>query len=159
VPAPSDTTTAPVAPQEESVDKTAADEAAIRKNAQAYDAAYNARDAKALAALWSPEAIYADPATGEEIVGRVDLEKYFAAELADNDTTLKVDVTSVDFVSPNVAIERGVAHVISPDGEVEDSTYSAVHIRRGGGWLLDRVTEEGVIKPPKSNYEQLKELE
>ena len=87
------------------------------------------------------------------------LEKYFTEALTDNDTKLTVDVTSVDFVSPNVAIERGVAHVISPDGEVEDSAYSAVHVRQDGQWLLDRVTEEGVVKPPKSNYEHLKELE
>jgi hypothetical protein len=49
--------------------------------------------------------------------------------------------------------------VISANGEVEDSKYSAVHVRQGGVWLLDRVTEEGVIKPPKSNYEHLKGLE
>jgi len=138
---------------------TEKDEATIRKNAAAYDAAFNARDAKALAALWSAEAIYSDPDSGEEIVGREALEKYFTELLKDNDTKLKVDVTSVQFVSPNVAIEQGVAQEISPDGSVEESTYSAVHVRQNGGWLLDRVTEEGVIKPPKSNYEHLKELE
>jgi uncharacterized protein (TIGR02246 family) len=144
---------------EQPADPTAADEAAIRKNAQAFDDAYNARDAKALAALWSPRAIYADPDTGQEVIGRENLEKYFAETLADNDTKLQVDVTSVDFVSPNVAIERGVAHVISSDGAVEDSTYSAVHVRQGDQWLLDRVNEQGVVKPPKSNYDHLKELE
>ncbi len=150
---------ASAAPAADDAEKTAADEATIRKNAQAYDDAYNARDAKALAALWSADAIYADPETGEEIVGRDALEKYFTNQLADNDTKLKVDVTRVDFVSPNVAIERGVAHVISPNGEVEDSKYSAVHVRQDARWMLDRVTEEGVLNPPKSNYEHLKELE
>lgn len=147
------------APVAEPESPTAKDEAAIRKNAEGYDAAFNARDAKALAALWSPEAIYSDPDTGEEIVGREALEKYFTDLLKDNDSKLKVDVTSVEFVSPNVAIEQGVAHVISPDGAVEESNYSAVHVRQNGGWLLDRVTEEGVVKPPKSNYEHLKDLE
>lgn len=147
------------APTEEPPLPTAKDEAAIRANAKAYDSAFNARDAKALATLWSPEAIYSDPDTGEEIVGRAALEEYFTAMLKDNETKLQVDVTAIEFVSPNVAIEQGVAHVLSPEGDVEDSVYSAVHVRQGGGWLLDRVTEEGVVKPPKSNYEHLKDLE
>ena len=46
------------------------DEAAIRKSDEAYIAAYNKQDAKALAAMWSPEAVYVDPETGEKAVGR-----------------------------------------------------------------------------------------
>ena len=46
------------------------DEAAIRKSDDAYVEAYNKHDAKALAALWSPEAVYVDPETGEQAVGR-----------------------------------------------------------------------------------------
>jgi ketosteroid isomerase-like protein len=53
----------------------AADEAAIRKNDAAYVEAYNKNDAKAVAALWSPEAVYVDPETGEESVGRDQIEK------------------------------------------------------------------------------------
>lgn len=45
------------------------DEAAIRKSDEAYIAAYNKQDAKALAAMWSPEAVYVDPETGEKAVG------------------------------------------------------------------------------------------
>ncbi len=47
----------------------AEDEAAIRKSDAAYIEAYNKHDAKALAALWSPEAVYVDPDTGDEAVG------------------------------------------------------------------------------------------
>src|SRR6478736_5213679 len=54
------------------------DEAAIRKSDEAYVAAYNKQDAKALAALWSPEAVYVDPETGEQAVGREEIEKEFA---------------------------------------------------------------------------------
>jgi uncharacterized protein (TIGR02246 family) len=160
-PAPGAQPGAPVdaAPPADPARTTAADEAAIRKNAQAYDDAWNARDGKALAAMWSEQAIYVDPETGLEVIGRENLEKYFAETLSDADTKLSVEVTSVEFVSPNVAIERGVAHVTSPNGTVEESTYSAVNVKQGGQWLLDRVAEEGVVKPPKSNYDHLKELE
>ncbi len=47
----------------------AKDEAAIRAAGAAFIEAYNVRDAKKLAALWSPEAIYTDLLTGEETVG------------------------------------------------------------------------------------------
>ena len=64
-------------------DARAADEAAIRAAGKAFMEAYKARDAKKLAALWSPEAIYIDPATGEEIVGREAIEKVFEEAFAD----------------------------------------------------------------------------
>ena len=44
----------------------AEEEAAIRKIDDAYVEAYNKHDAKALAAMWSPEAVYVDPETSEE---------------------------------------------------------------------------------------------
>jgi hypothetical protein len=37
--------------------------------------------------------------------------------------------------------------------------YSAVHVKRDGQWLLDRVSESDAPVPPPSNYEHLKELE
>ena len=47
-----------------------ADEAAIRKSAASYVEAFNKHDAKALADLWSPDAVYLNRTTGEEVVGR-----------------------------------------------------------------------------------------
>jgi uncharacterized protein (TIGR02246 family) len=139
------------------------DEDAIRKNAEAYVEAYNKHDAKALAALWSPDAVYLDPSTGEAAVGRDEIEKVFAATLADLiDDKLEVSVESIDFVSPNVAIENGIARIVRPNEEPEESNYSAVNVKRDGKWLLDRVTEEEIPEPPApppSNYEHLKELE
>src|SRR6476619_1237680 len=91
----------------------AEDEAAIRKSDQAYADAYNKHDAKALAALWSPEAIYVDPETGEEAVGREAIEKEFADTFANlKDAKLEVDVKSIKFLSPNVAVESGIARVV-----------------------------------------------
>src|SRR5437660_9210658 len=80
------------------------DEAAVRSAGAAFLEAYHARDAKKLAALWTPEATYSDPATGEEIVGRGAIEDMFAEAFADKkDVKLTVDIGSIDFVSPNVA--------------------------------------------------------
>ena len=66
---------------------------------------------------------------------------------------------SIDFVSPNVAIENGTARIIRPDAEPEETSYTAVNVKRDGKWLLDRISEEEPPAPPPSNYEHLKELE
>src|SRR6185503_16548680 len=71
------------------------DEAAIRKSDDAYVEAYNKQDAKALAALWSPEAVYVDPETGEESVGRDEIEKEFADTFAGSkDAKLEIKVSA-----------------------------------------------------------------
>src|SRR6185436_18982308 len=89
------------------------DEAAIRKSDDAYVDAYNKHDAKALAALWSPEAVYVDPETGEQAVGRQEIEREFAETFKGlKDAKLEVDVKSIKFLSPNVAVESGTARVI-----------------------------------------------
>ena len=55
----------------------AADEAAIRANGEKYVEAYNRRDSKTMADMWSPEAVYMDPTTGEGVVGREAIAKQF----------------------------------------------------------------------------------
>jgi uncharacterized protein (TIGR02246 family) len=141
----------------------AEDEAAIRKSDEAYVEAYNKQDAKALAALWSPEAVYIDPETGDEAVGREEIEKEFADTFAGlKDAKLEVNVESIRFLSPNVAIENGTARINYGEGEPDESSYAALFVKREGKWLLDRVTEEeppAPPEPPPTHYEQLKELE
>lgn len=139
------------------------DDAAIRKADAAYAEAYNKHDAKAVAAMWSPEAVYSDPETGDEIVGREALEKEFADTFANlKDARLEVEVTAIKFLSPNVAIESGTARILRPKEEPDESTYTALFVKRDGQWLLDRVKEEESVTPeasPPSHYEHLKELE
>ena len=137
----------------------AADQTAIEEAIEAYTAAYNAKDAKTLAAHWSPEAIYINPLTGNQVEGREAIEKEFAEILTElGDTKLAVDVEAIRFISPSVAVENGVAKLISAEGEPSESSYTAIHVKRDGKWLLDRVTEEDV-PVVQSHYEQLKELE
>ena len=113
-----------------------------------------------MAGMWSPDAVYMDPTTNEQIVGRDEIAKHFDYMFAGaEDAKLTVEIDSVEFVSPNVAIERGTARVEYGEGEPEDTIYSAVHVKRDGQWMLDRVSEEEVPQPPPSHYEELKELE
>ncbi len=134
-------------------------EAAIRKAVEAYVVAFNNGDAKALAALWAPEAVYTNPISGEEVVGRASIEKQFTAIFTEaKGAKLEATTVSIGFVSPNVAVEQGTAKVISPNQEPEESKYSAVYVKRDGQWLLDRVTEE-ITTNVISHYEHLKDLE
>lgn len=135
------------------------EEKAIRAAVEAYVAAFNRADAAALAAKWSPEAVYTNPITGQQVAGRAEIEKQFAAIFAAaKGAKLEAKTDSVQFVSPNVAIEQGTAKVVRPNEEPEESEYSAVYVKRDGQWLLDRVTEEDVPVAP-SCYEKLKDLE
>ena len=134
-------------------------EAAIRKQVEAYVAAFNAADADKLAAIWSPDAVYINRATGEEVTGREAIAGQFKAQFeASQGAKLDVSIASIRFVSPNVAVEEGTAKMLYPEGDPLEIAYSAVYVRRDGQWLLDRVTDEEIPVIP-SNYEKLKELE
>jgi uncharacterized protein (TIGR02246 family) len=136
------------------------DEAAIRANAGKYVEAYNRRDSRTMAGMWSPGAVYIKPDSDERIVGRDAIAKHFDDMLAGSeDAKLAVTIDSIDFVSPNVAIEKGTALVTYSNFPPEETTYSAVHVKRDGKWYLDRVSEEEVEASPPSHYDQLKELE
>ena len=61
--------------------ESSADEAAIRKADEAYVKAFNKHDAKALADAWSPEAVYLNRTTGDEVVGRAAIAEQFTVLL------------------------------------------------------------------------------
>ena len=135
------------------------DEQSIRKAVASYVAAFNRQDAKAVASHWSPEAVYVTPIDGRRLTGREAIENQFNT-VFENTDGLKIDVVveAIQFVSPNVAVEQGQATFRGPDVEDRLTQYSAVHVRRDGVWLLDRV-EEKVEDVPVSNYQHLKQLE
>lgn len=135
------------------------EQSAIRQMVRAYVDAYNRHDADAVAQLWSPEAVYTDPDSGEQVVGRDAIRAEFAATFREiKDVRLSVITESIEFVSPNVAIEKGSATLLQQDSVSESTHYSAVYVKRDGRWLLDRVSEV-VTERPSSGYEGLKELE
>ena len=137
----------------------AADETAIRKADEVYVKAFNKHDAKALADAWSPDAVYLNRTTGDEVTGRAAIAEEFTAVFkAQPEVKLELSVQSIRFVSPNVAIEEGSATTLAPKAEPEEEEYSAVYVRREGQWLLDRVTEKAKQDTP-SRHEQLKPLE
>ncbi len=137
------------------------DEAAIKAVIQSYVSAFNSQDVPRLVGLWSPEGIYTSRATGAETVGREEMAASLNELFQDKTTApkLSVETDSIEFVSPNVAIERGTATVALATGEVDVTSYSVVYVRRDGDWLMDRVTEDTDDSAEPNHYEQLKVLE
>jgi uncharacterized protein (TIGR02246 family) len=135
------------------------DETAIRKAVAEYARAFNAHDAKALAEFWSPDAVYLNRITGEEVVGRAAIGAQFAVFFKERpDVKVDASAESIQFISPNVAVEHGTVKVLLPKAEPNVTEYSAVYVKRDGRWLLDRVTDQAAEVVP-SHYENLKVLE
>ena len=134
-------------------------DAPIKKAVAAYIEAFNKHDAKALAEQWSPEAVYINRITGEEVVGQKAIAEQFTGIFKDR-PNLKIDVSteSIQFLSPNVAVEQGTAKLVAAKADPEEFEYTAVYVKREGKWLLDRVTDKAPEVIP-THYEQLKELE
>ena len=65
----------------------AADQTAIEKAFESYTAALNAQDSKAIAAHWSPKAVYINLLTGAQVEGREAIAKEFEPVLAELDDT------------------------------------------------------------------------
>jgi uncharacterized protein (TIGR02246 family) len=134
-----------------------ADEAAIRANVQAFVRAYNAGDAKAVAALFTPEALIVgkDETTSQ---GRAAIEETFKELFADEPhKRLEVSVDSIRFIGPDLAVEVGTTKEISAPGEAPESDrYTVLHVKRDGKWRMALAREtEG--EPPTS-HEQLRPL-
>jgi uncharacterized protein (TIGR02246 family) len=141
-------------PRDQSVE-----EAAIRKMVDSYVQAFNSHDAESLASHWSPDAVYLNRTTGEEVVGRAAVVEQFRTLLKEQPKLkVEVNVESIQFISPTVAVEHGKTKLLSPNAEPEEIDYTAVDVKRDGKWLLDRVTDKTKEIEP-SNYEQLKALE
>jgi uncharacterized protein (TIGR02246 family) len=80
------------------------EEAAIRKAVTAYVVAFNNSDAKAVAAMWSPDAVYINPLSDQQVVGREAIEKQFADTFAETKgIKLEASTNSIQFLSPGVA--------------------------------------------------------
>jgi uncharacterized protein (TIGR02246 family) len=137
---------------------TAEDEKAIQKIQAEYVKAFNAGDAKALAAFWAADGEFVD-ADGKSFKGRNVIAKEFAAFFVESKgLKLEISTDTLRFVSPGVALESGTSRVIRDSDLASNiTTYHIVHTKRDGQWQLASVRESTYT--PSSNYEQLRCLE
>jgi uncharacterized protein (TIGR02246 family) len=150
----------PAAPKEERTTKPAADrsadEAAIRANIAKFVNAYNAGDAKAVAALFTPDGQIEDK-EGNVSEGREAIAQTFAKMFeAEPDKDIEVFVDSIRFLGADLAVEKGTTKEASPHEPPEYDRYTVVHVKRDGKWQMVLARdEEG---PADTAYEHLQPL-
>lgn len=131
----------------------------IEAAVESYVAAFNERDVQKLASHWSPEGVYTSRTTGEQVIGREAIQAELAVMLSSDEVpTLAVATESIEFISPNVALERGIATVTDEDKQVSETKYSVVYVKHNGKWLIDHVNEVE-LSLSASQYEHLQGLE
>ena len=120
--------------------------------------AYNEKDAKALGALFTPEAEIEDE-DGEVTRGRDAIVSRFSGIFKENGgDRLTVETDSLRFLGTDLAIEEGTASLTTQAGEPPDTNrYSVIYARQDGRWLHARIRDE---QPDEvSPHEQLLQLE
>lgn len=136
-----------------------ADKKAIQNAVQSYQEAYNQQDVAKLSALWSSNASYLNPITGESAEGREAIEKLFKERFAKGEKKrLEIEITNIDFPNEKEAIENGVIKVSVPDQPMQQMAYEVKFIKENGKWLVNAINEIK-LQETISHFEQLKELE
>ncbi|HEV3164217.1 MAG TPA: SgcJ/EcaC family oxidoreductase [Isosphaeraceae bacterium] len=132
-------------------------EKAIRAQVDAFVRAFNAGDAKAVAALFTQDAKVTDE-EGDVLEGRDEIAELFATQFTDNPGA-KIEITteSLRFPSPDVAVEEGRARVEPADkGSPEITAYTVIYVNRGGQWLQSSVREH--VARDVAHHDRLKDL-
>ena len=119
-----------------------AEMAAVRKTAEAFTKAFNAGDARAMAAFWTKDGEYVGPG-GEPIRGRAEIEKTYAEFFKKHPkATVEVEIASVRLLGRQTALEEGSLKLTLPgDKEPGVSRYSVLHVREEDGWRMASVRE------------------
>lgn len=103
---------------------------------EAYVAAFNKADAKALGAMYAEDVQYTTD-DGTPIVGRAaavaSLTKFFAANKG---AKLGVQIESARFLTPDVLVEKGLATI----GD-ETTRYVCNYVKKDGAWLISELNE------------------
>ncbi len=130
-------------------DPTAPEIAAIRAGSEAFTAAFNKGDAKAIAAMWTADAEYVDD-TGRSYVGRDAIEQGYAEFFAANpNVQMQTVIDSLRLLSSETAMEDGRALVDPPPaGGPGVSKYTAVHVKVDGQWRMASVRDTWLETPP-----------
>jgi uncharacterized protein (TIGR02246 family) len=110
--------------------------AQLEKLGTAWEKAFNAGDAAAVAALYTKDAKVMAPGA-EPVSGRKAIQDVFAADIAKG---VKFDLTLEDAVGAgDYAAETGKWVVTSADGKhLDHGPYVTIHKKEGGGWKLYR---------------------
>lgn len=139
-------------------DASSADLAAIRATSDAFTAAFDAGDAKAVALLWTSNGEYIDE-SGETFSGREAIEKLYADYFAKNPSRrIRVIIDSLQVLPDGTALEKGRTVLEpAPAGAPAIGRYTAEHVQVNGKWLMSKVRDARVETP--SAYRGIADLD
>src|SRR5262249_30108826 len=114
-----------------------ADEKALQEQNDAFVAAFNRGDIKAVVEAYAPDCDFLS-AQGQRLKGRDALEKYIAKGFAESKgLKLKHSDSTVRFLKPDVAIADGTWEITGrPEGTPARGHYTAILMKRDGQWLV-----------------------
>lgn len=127
--------------------------------AAAYEKAFNAGDAKAIAAQFLDEAEAVDE-DGHVLKGRAAIEARFAELFQEFPKAhVAVELTSLRRLGPDVAVEDGFSTTtLDPAEPGTRSPYTVVHVRREGQWRIASVRDfpaESSMSPAHDRLQSL----
>ena len=112
----------------------------LEEAAEKFVAAYNQRDAAAIAALFTEDGEMTNLSADDIISGRAAIQARYEAVFADTPPKMALEVTSVRLVAPDLAIEDGTVHLTPSDDQTappRSNGYCAVLRKNSGGiWQI-----------------------
>jgi uncharacterized protein (TIGR02246 family) len=143
---------APAAPAQQP--DTTKEEAALFKKAEAFAAAFNKGDAKAVAAFYTANADVVN-IEGEHVKGRKAIEEDYQKLFSEvKGAKLTIQIKSVRIAGPALALEDGVTEVAIPGGPPSVARYSVVYVKVDGDWYIESVREAVAMPPTNAKYLQ-----
>jgi len=130
----------------------------IRAAADAFATAFNKGDLDTLRGFWADDADYVDD-TGATHKGKAAIAEMMKQNAAQyKGYTMKINVASVHFPRPDVAIDEGSVTLTSPDGNSDSNRYLSVWVKNGDRWQLSNVHDLSASDKPNATAEPLKQF-
>lgn len=134
-------------------------EQAVRERLKSYVETFNTKDAAAVSAYWTDDAVSVTEETGQRTQGREALQAEFSEFFQTNPSArLAGEAHHIRFVTPSVAMVEGNTTLFVADTEPVATAFSAVLVKEDEQWLISSSHERD--RPvPATSYDALKELE
>jgi uncharacterized protein (TIGR02246 family) len=135
---------------------TPPEQGAVVANDRAYEAAYASGDAKALVDFFTDDAEYTAE-DGRTFKGRAEIEETIRAALLERKGgNLAINMESVRVLAPEVLLEKGTTTVTPNNGDLSESLFAAIYVKKDGEWKISQLIESP--KPATTPHERLAEL-
>src|SRR5262249_27014233 len=113
----------------------------VRAGIDSYIAAFNKGDLDGLLAHFTADADFIND-SGEQYKGKASLGELCKRSLVElKGQKLRVDITSLRFLRPDVALVDGKAELSGPDGTIDSGRFTAIWTKSGSKWLLSSVRD------------------